>query len=183
MGKVHDEITSELKEFILAQSLFFTGTAPLSATGHVNVSPKGLNTFRVLSPRTVAYLDLTGSGNETAAHLIENGRIVFMFCSFAAKPQILRLHGKGRVILPDAEEWQSLWSHFPTLAGARQIIFADIHRVQTSCGFGVPLLHHGSERDALIKWARNKGDPGLEEYRRTKNATSIDGLPATENPI
>lgn len=176
MGRVIPEITPELRGFIDSQPLFFVATAPLTPDGRVNVSPKGLDTFAVLSPTRVAYLDLTGSGNETAAHLLENKRITFMFCSFAGPPRILRLYGRGRVVLPADEGWTGLRSRFPDLPGGRQVILADIERVQTSCGFGVPLMEHLGPRDTLVRWAAAKGDEGLADYRRAKNAESIDGL-------
>ncbi|MEX1259214.1 MAG: pyridoxamine 5'-phosphate oxidase family protein [Gemmatimonadota bacterium] len=178
MGKAVSEISDDLKEFILAQPLYFVATAPLAQGGHVNLSPKGLDTFRVLTPTRVAYLDLTGSGNETAAHLAENGRITIMFCSTTASPRILRLFGRGRVVLPGDAEWAELVSEFPQLSGIRQIIVADVHRVQTSCGFGVPTMEKPRQRDTLLKWADAKGAEGLERYRREKNAVSIDGLVA-----
>ena len=178
MGKAIDLITDDLRQFIFSQHLFFVATAPLEASGHVNLSPKGMDTLRVLSERRVAYLDLTGSGNETSAHLAQNGRITFMFCAFEGKPMILRLFGRGRAVLPGTPEWAGLSSQFPAYAGARQIIVADLTRVQTSCGFAVPLMEFAGERDALVRWAEAKGEAKLSEYRREKNARSIDGLPA-----
>jgi hypothetical protein len=178
MGKVHSAITSEFQEFIQRQPLFFTATAPLDPVGHVNLSPKGLNTFRVISPHEVAYLDVTGSGNETSAHLSENGRIVFMFCAFEGNPRILRLYGRGRVILPDAEEWSAWVKHFELLPGTRQIIAVTVTRVQTSCGFSVPVMNLVKQREDLVKWAKNKGANGLADYHRDKNLKSIDGLRA-----
>jgi hypothetical protein len=176
MAKVFDHITEDLHQFIVAQHLFFVASAPLSPTGHINLSPKGLDSFRILSPNRVAYLDLTGSGNETSAHLQENGRITFMFCAFQGAPMILRLYGKAAVILPGAPEWDELYSLFPPLPGARQIILAEIDRVQTSCGFGVPLYEHQAQREVLVQWASKKGEQGLQEYQRQKNLISIDGL-------
>jgi hypothetical protein len=178
MGQASEAITPELTEFIRAQAIFFVATAPLSPTGRVNLSPKGLDTFRVLSPSRVAYLDLTGSGNETAAHLLENRRITFMFCAFHGAPKILRLYGNGRAVLPNKDEWVDLKSLFPDLPGIRQFIVADIDRVQTSCGFAVPLLDLVAQRDALPKWAQNKGPAFMQEYRAKNNRRSIDGLPA-----
>ncbi len=178
----HDSITDELRSFIAAQHLFFVATAPLDAAGHINLSPKGMDTFRVLSPQRVAFLDLTGSGNETAAHLLENGRITFMFCAFQGKPSILRLFGNGLVIRPGAEQWPELLAGYPNFPGIRQIITADITRVQTSCGFGVPLFQFSGERDALVRWAEKKGSEELMEYRRRKNLRSIDGLPTGLEP-
>jgi hypothetical protein len=177
MGKVLDSIDSRTAAFIAAQPLFFVATAPLDAGGHINVSPTGLDCFRVLGPHRVAYLDLTGSGNETSAHLHENGRVTFMFCAFNGKPMILRLYGRGRTVLPDAGEWHDLRPRFPDYPGVRQIIVADIDRVQTSCGFAVPLMEYAGQRDTLLDWAAAKGDDGLEIYRRDKNSRSIDALP------
>jgi hypothetical protein len=178
MAKVHEAITPDLHKFIEEQHLFFVASAPLDANGHVNLSPKGLDCFSVLSPHQVAYLDLTGSGNETAAHLLENGRITFMFCAFAGPPRILRLYGRGRVVLPEDAEWSGLVGRFPDHAGARHIITADVERVQTSCGFGVPLMEYEGQRDTLLRWAEAKGEDELEQYREQKNRVSIDGLPA-----
>ena len=178
MGKAFTEIPDDLREFIEAQPMFFVATAPLRADGHVNLSPKGLDTFRVLSPTRVAYLDLTGSGNETAAHLAENGRITFMFCAFNGPPRILRLYGRGDSVLPDDARWAALRGLFPDYPGIRQIIVADLDRVQTSCGFGVPLVAEEKQRPTLIRWAEAKGEDGLERYRQEKNRSSIDGLPA-----
>jgi Pyridoxamine 5'-phosphate oxidase len=177
LANVHPTITPELRSFILAQPMFFVATAPLSQEGHVNLSPKGLDTLRVLSPTEIAYLDLTGSGNETAAHLLENGRITFMFCAFQDPPKILRLFGTGRTVRPTDPDWPRLSADFPTLPGVRQLIVAQISRVQTSCGFGVPVMHLSSQRDQLPKWAERKRPEGLAAYQREKNTKSIDGLP------
>lgn len=179
MAKVYDQITDDLAAFINAQPMFFVATAPLSPEGHVNLSPKGLDCFRILSPLRVAYLDLTGSGNETSAHLAENGRITFMFCAFEGPPRILRLYGHGRVVLPASDEWGALAALFPHYRGARQIILAGLTRVQTSCGFGVPLMTYTGQRDTLLRWAAAKSDEDLVAYRREHNAQSIDGLPAS----
>ena len=176
MAKVFDYITPELQQVISQQHLFFVATAPLGETGHINVSPKGLDCFRVLSPNRVAYLDLTGSGNETSAHLQENGRITLMFCAFQGAPSILRLYGRGQTLLPNAIEWESLLAQFPAIPGVRQIITADIDRVQTSCGHGVPLYEHQGERSQLVAWAEKKGEAGLAAYHQQKNRISIDGL-------
>jgi hypothetical protein len=177
MAKLYDNITDDLAAFIRAQPLFFVASAPLDPHGHVNLSPKGLDCFHILSPQKVAYLDLTGSGNETSAHLEENGRITFMFCAFAGPPRILRLYGHGQVVLPQMPAWNLLAPHFPHYTGTRQIIVADITRVQTSCGFGVPLLDYVEQRDTLLRWAETKGEEGITAYRCEKNKTSIDGLP------
>ncbi|MBE9199706.1 MULTISPECIES: pyridoxamine 5'-phosphate oxidase family protein [unclassified Nodularia (in: cyanobacteria)] len=176
MAKVFDCITEELQGFIASQHIFFVGSAPLSATGHVNLSPKGLESFRILSDHQVAYLDLTGSGNETSAHLQENGRITLMFCAFEEPPRILRLYGQGYTILPSHPDWKTLYSLFPQIPGTRQIIVADIERVQTSCGMGVPLYEYQGQRQSLVNWASKKGEEGIQEYQQQKNIISIDGL-------
>ena len=177
MSKTYDEITPDLAAWIAAQHLFFVATAPLSADAHVNCSPKGLDTFRVIDSRMVAYLDLTGSGVETISHLQENGRIVFMFCEMSNTPKIVRLHGKGRVVLPHTEEWNTQTQRFPQHPGARTIVIADITRVSDSCGFGVPKFEYVRERRGLTNWAESKGAEGLAQYRTEKNSKSIDGLP------
>ena len=180
MAKIYANITPELQRFLSQQPIFFVASAPLSGEGHVNLSPKGQDCLRVLGPQQVAYLDLTGSGNETAAHLAENGRITLMFCAFAGAPRILRLYGTGRVVLPTSTDWATLRPHFPIMPGARQIIVADIDRVQTSCGMAVPLLDYAGPRDNLHIWAAAKGEDGLAAYRDEKNRTSTDGLPAPQ---
>lgn len=177
MGKFYDSITNTLKAFIEEQHMFFVASAPLSADGHVNLSPKGMDSFRVLGTHQVAYLDFIGSGNETSAHVLENGRITFMWCAFKGKPDIVRLYGTGRVILPDSAEWETLSPLFPVYDGARQIILADIHKTQTSCGYGVPLMEFVADRDTMLRWADAKGPEGREKYVAEKNVTSLDGLP------
>ena len=177
MAKFYDSILDQHREFIAKQKMFFVASAPLSPDGHVNLSPKGSDSFRVLSDRQVAYMDIIGSGNETSAHLLENGRVTFMFCAFEGPPNILRLYGRGRTILPDHNEWKNLAKHFQLRLVTRQIIVADIEKVQTSCGFSVPLYEHMGERDHAEKWALNKGADGLEAYKAEKNRVSIDGLP------
>jgi hypothetical protein len=176
LAKLYSEITPELQRFIEKQHIFFVATAPLDGAGHVNLSPKGQDSFHIFSPNRVGYLDLTGSGNETAAHLLENGRITFMFCAFEGSPRILRLYGQGWTVLPDTEEWASIRGCFPSYPGVRQIIVVEINRVQTSCGTAVPLLEYTSERDNLNKWAEARGEAGLVAYRQEKNSHSIDGL-------
>jgi len=176
MAKLYQSISDELRAFIEAQHMFFVASAPLDAGGHVNVSPKGLDCLRVLGPNRVAYLDLTGSGNETSAHLRENGRITFMFCAFAGPPKILRLYGQGETVLPGSERWDQLLPLFEEYRGARQIIVAEISRVQTSCGFAVPTYEYTGQRDTLLRWADAKSDDELEAYRCEKNASSIDEL-------
>jgi hypothetical protein len=169
-------ITDELQKFIARQHMFFVSTAPLSADGHVNVSPKGLDCFRVLSPHRVAYMDMVGSGNETSAHLLENGRITFMFCAFDGPPNILRLYGRGRAVLPDQPEWDELAVQFTIYPTTRQLIVADIDRVQTSCGFNVPLCEHTGERDFHFKWAAEQGEAGIATFVQEHNLRSIDDL-------
>lgn len=177
MAKFYDSINDNLQEFIRAQYIFFVATAPLAATGHVNLSPKGLDCFRIFSPNQVAYLDMTGSGNETSAHTRENGRITLMFCAFEGAPNIVRLYGQGRTILPTSPEWADLVKHFTVRTGTRQIILVDVHRVQTSCGYAVPLYDYVDDRETLEKWAEAKGEDGLIAYRQEKNVCSIDQLP------
>ena len=177
MGKVFDGLDDGLTAFIAAQHMFFVATAPLSADGHVNVSPKGLDTFRVLGPRQVAYLDLVGSGVETVAHLRDNGRITIMFCAFSGPPRILRLYGRGRAVEPGDERWDRLIDLFPDHPGVRSVVFADIERVADSCGYGVPLFEFAGDRKQLTAYAERKGPQGMEAYKRKKNRESIDGVP------
>ena len=177
MGKTLDAISEELAGFIAARELFFVATAPLAGDGHVNLSPKGLDTFRVLDPRRVAYLDLTGSGNETAAHLLENGRVTFLFCAFSGPPRILRIYGSGETIQRGDPRWDELRPRFPELAGVRQIVLVEVERVATSCGFGVPLYDYVGQRETLPASAAAKGDEKMTAYHRERNARSLDGLP------
>ena len=177
MGHLGSVIDEKIRQFIETQQVFFVASAPLDPQGHVNLSPKGLDTFRFLGPSTVAYLDLTGSGVETIAHLRENGRIVIMFCAFNGSPKIVRLHGCGRAIEVHENEFNSLKSHFPEREGARAIVVVEISRVSDSCGFGVPILKYAEDRPQLDAWIQNKGPGGLTKYRREKNRTSLDGLP------
>ncbi len=177
MGKFHDQISPAHQEFIQNQHLFFVATAPLNPAGHINLSPKGLDCFRVLSPSRVAYMDLISSGNETSAHTLENRRITFMFCSFAGAPNILRLYGNGFVVLPATPEWEKYAPHFQLYPSTRQIMVANIHLIQTSCGFGVPLYDYVGERDIHFDWAQQKGKAGLQAYVQEKNLISLDGLP------
>jgi|SRR5438105_2323600 len=177
MGKLYAEITAELQDWLNGQRMFFVASAPLAADGLVNCSPKGMDSLRILGPREVAYLDLTGSGIETVAHLRENARIVLMFCAFAGLPKIVRLHGRGRVIMPDSDEWEGLRALYPDYPGARAIVKVAVQRVSDSCGFAVPLYDYREQRDVLIRSATNKGDDGLRKHWREKNARSLDGLP------
>jgi hypothetical protein len=176
MGKFFQNIEPAHRKFAEKQHLFFVGTAPLSVEGHINVSPKSATGFRILSENKVAYLDLIGSGNETSAHTLENGRITFMFCSFAKTPNILRFYGKGRCILPNSEEWPLLSEHFDLVHGLRQIIVADIDLVQTSCGYGVPNYQYLGEKNIYNDWADRKTPEEMQVYVRQKNLVSIDGL-------
>lgn len=180
MGKIFEEITTDLEAWLKAQRMFFVGTAPLSAHGLVNCSPKGMDTFRILGPRQVAYLDLTGSGVETIAHLRENRRIVFMFCAFSGPPKIVRLHGTGEVITPGSAEWDELRQGFPQYPGARAVIRAEVSRISDSCGYAVPRMEYLEDRNVLIKSTEAKGVEGLKQYQNEKNARSLDGLPALE---
>ena len=178
MGKTFTEIDENLRDFVERQRLFFVATAPSGPDGHVNCSPKGLDTLRILGPRTVAYLDYSGSGAETIAHVRENGRIVIMLCAFEGAPKIVRFHGRGEVIEAGDAEFASLVRHFAPEIGPRSIIRVEVDRISDSCGFGVPLLAFQGERTQLVTWAAKKGPAGMEDYRRRKNAVSIDGIPA-----
>ena len=177
MGRIYEEITPAIEGWLSAQRLFFVATAPLAADGFVNCSPKGMDTFRVLDARSVAYLDLTGSGIETVAHLRENGRIVLMFCAFEGPPRIVRLHGIGAVHPTGSADFESLRARFPELPGERAIIRVQLSRVSDSCGYAVPRFSFQGERDTLPRWSENKGSEGLQRYREEKNARSLDGLP------
>jgi hypothetical protein len=178
MAEQFAQIEPKHRAFILRQHLFFVATA--AAGGRVNLSPKGLDGLRVLDANTVVYRDHTGSGNETAAHLRDNGRLTLMLCAFEGPPRILRLYGRGRVLARGTPDYARLLASAfdgaePT--GTRQLVLLEVDLVQTSCGFGVPLYDYRGERSALIKWAEAKGKEGLEAYRREHNAHSIDGLP------
>jgi hypothetical protein len=178
MGKLYKEIDAGLQAFIEEQRMFFVATAPIDAAGHVNLSPKGLDTFRILTPRKVAYLDHVGSGAETIAHLKENGRIVIMLCALQGPPKIVRFHGWGDVLEPQDAEFQRLRSLFPEAPSGRAIIVVSIHRIADSCGFGVPLYRFERQRSQLSDWAGRKDAHDLRDYQAKKNASSIDGLPA-----
>jgi hypothetical protein len=177
MGKVLEALDERLTGWIAQQRLFFVATAPREGE-HVNVSPKGGDTLRVLGPREVAYLDLTGSGSETIAHLRENGRITLMLCAFAGPPDIVRLFGYGTVHVSGTPGYEELAPLFPEKTGARAIIRVALTRVQTSCGYQVPLMDFVAERDQLERWAEAKGRDGVLAYQAERNTTSIDGLPA-----
>ena len=181
MGKQFEQITPEINEWVAQQRIFFVATAPLSSDGLINCSPKGMDTFRVLGPTEVGYLDLTGSGIETAAHLQENRRIVFMFCTFEGPPKIMRFHGLGAYHLPGSAGFEEVIDRFPALPGIRGMVRADLTRISDSYGFAVPRYSFVDERDNLLKWARSKGVDGLEQYRKTRNDRSLDGLPGLLN--
>lgn len=183
MGKVHERIDDRLRAFIAAQRMFFVATAPSGPDGRVNVSPKGIGgTFVVLDDHTVAYVDVTASGSETIAHLRENGRITLMFCAFDGPPNIVRLHGRGRFVTLYDEGFEELLALFDggvdESRGARAVVVVDVERVSDSCGYGVPLMSYEGERELLPQFMERKGVEGRADYRRLKNRTSIDGLPA-----
>jgi hypothetical protein len=176
MAKRHHEIAAQLAAFINAQQMFFVATA--GREGRVNLSPKGLDgTLAGLGPNRVAFLNLTGSGNETAAHLLVDDRITLMFCAFAGPPMILRLYGRGRAIHPVDAGWNELLARFANLPGKRQIVVVEVEEIITSCGFGVPLMEFSGQRETLLDWAAAKGEDGVRSYWREKNAVSLDGLP------
>ncbi len=180
MGKLYEAISAEHAAWIAQQHVFFVATAPAGSGGHVNVSPKGLDCLRVLDERTVAYLDLTGSGAETIAHVRQNGRITVMFCAFEGRPRVLRLYGEGSVHPVGTEAFDAMAAGFPSLASARCIVHVAVQRVASSCGYGVPLMEFTGERDDIAGWAERKGADGIEAYWRDRNAASIDGLPALD---
>jgi hypothetical protein len=190
MGKVFDRIDDRLRDWIARQALFFVGTAPLDPEGHVNVSPKGpIGSLRIIDDRTVAYLDIIGSGAETIAHLRDNERIVVMLCAFEGPPRIVRLHGRGEVVAPDDPRFAELIERCafdePAIEESRRaVIVVEVSRIADSCGYGVPLMAYRGEREHARKWAAKKlrvgGREALDDYRRKKNAASIDGLPALE---
>jgi hypothetical protein len=177
MAKFYDVLTPELQAFIGRQRMFFVASAPSNGDGRVNLSPKGIDTLRILSEREIAYLDLTGSGNETAAHLRQNGRVTFMWCSFDEKPWIVRAYCTGRSVQPRDPEWEKYASLFNAHPGARQIIVAAVQSAQSSCGFAVPRYEFIEQRPLLTEWTIKKGDDGIRRYWADKNQSSIDGLP------
>ncbi len=180
MGRTVERITPEIEAFLDAQPVFFVATAPLEDDGHINCSPKGLSTFAVLDPGTVAYLDLTGSGSETIAHLRQNGRVTLMFCAFEGKPNIVRLYGHGVVLDLASPDGAAIAKRLPPLAGARSVIRVDVTRVSTSCGYAVPRMRYEEDRPDLLRWSDRKGQDGLAAYRAEHNTQSIDGLPALD---
>ncbi len=180
MGKTYDSIDETLSKFIQAQQMFFVATAPLASDGNINLSPKGLDSLRILDEQTIAYADMAGSGIETVAHLRENGRIVIMFCAFNGSPKIVRLHGRGEVIGPNHPDFLQLSESFPSYIGLRCFIRVRCDRISDSCGFGVPLFDYRGQRSQLVDWAEQKGIEDLREYQYRMNRTSIDGLPGIE---
>ena len=177
MSKAIESITPELREWLRQQHLFFVATAPRNEHAHLNCSPKGGDSFRVIRDHEVAYIDFTGSGIETISHLQENGRIVIMFCAFSGPPKIVRLHGKGIVLYPGTPGFTTLAKHFPEHPGTRAIIHVHVSRISESCGFAVPRFEYIDNRDTLDKWAQQKEAPELAAYRAKKNQHSIDGIP------
>lgn len=177
MGRIFEALTPALRSFVEAQHVFFVASAPLSGAGHVNLSPKGGDTFRVLDERRVAYLDLTGSGIETVAHLRENGRITIMFTALEGAPLVVRLWGRGEGVLRDDGRFPALAALFDGLPGTRAVIVVDVEAVGTSCGYGVPVYRHEAERTRLTDGLASKGPDGVAEYWAAKNTVSIDGLP------
>jgi hypothetical protein len=182
MGKLYDGIDPALGEFIARQRMFFVATAPLASDGHVNLSPKGHDAFAILDPRTVAYLDLTGSGVETIAHLRENGRITICFCAFEGPPKILRLYGRGTVIEPGDADFATLRARFGPFDAVRSIVRVALTRIADSCGYGVPRYRYEGQRTQLVEWARRKGAEGVVQYRQANNGKSIDRLPGLRSP-
>lgn len=177
MGRTYDRIDDSLAAWMRAQPLWFVATAPLAVDGHVNVSPRGHDSFSVLGPRSVGWVDYTGSGVETIAHLRENGRICVMFAAFDRRPRVVRLHGTGRVCLPGQAAYDDVAARHPQHPSARAVIVVDVDRISDSCGHGVPVMDLVGERDLLRLHADKKGPEGMAAYRAEKNATSIDGLP------
>jgi Pyridoxamine 5'-phosphate oxidase len=177
MGKAFDSIDQELRAFITAQRVFFVATAP-SMGGHVNLSPKGLDSLRIIDERTIAYIDYVGSGAETIAHVKDNGRIVLMVCAFEGAPKIVRVHGRGEAVEPHDPQFDALRALFDSHLPARSIINITIERISDSCGYGVPLYAFRGDRTQLEAWTERKGEQGLLEYQKKNNRLSLDGLPA-----
>lgn len=175
MGKQYSEISENHKSFIDAQKIFFVATA--APEGRVNLSPKGMDSLRIVDANRVVWLNLTGSGNETAAHLAESPRMTLMFCSFESEPKILRLYGTAREVQPGDAEWEDYYRHFAPMNGVRQIFDMNVDLVQTSCGFAVPFFEYQGEREMLTAWAQRKGPEGIEKYWKEKNSVSLDGKP------
>jgi len=177
LAKVHPEITPDLADWMAQQAMYFLASAPLTNTGHINVSPRGVHSLCILNPLELLLLDLTGSGNETSAHIQENSRMTIMFSAFEGSPMILRLYGNAKVIHKNDTEWNELFPLFNSLPGARQIFDLTVDLVQTSCGMAVPFFDYAGEREQLKDWAVKKGDKGIKEYWKQKNQFSLDGKP------
>jgi hypothetical protein len=175
MGKVYDRISDKHADFIIQQQIFFVATA--TADSRINISPKAYDCLRIVSPNQVVWLNLTGSGNETAAHLLQDGRITLMFCAFSGEPKVLRIYGRATSHQAGSEVWEAHIGRFPRLPGARQVVVMEVEQVASSCGFGVPLFDYQGQRETLSEWAEKKGSEGLQEYWRTRNSESIDGKP------
>lgn len=175
MAKFYDKLTSRLQEFIKNQKIFFVATAPKN--GRINLSPKGMDSLRVVDENRILWLNVTGSGNETAAHLLENDRITIMMCSLEGAPNILRIYGKGKAIHPNDQEWDTVIHLFPETPGTRQIFDIRVESAQTSCGMSIPFFDYKGEREQLNDWAKEKGEDGIEQYWEDRNLTSIDGKP------
>jgi len=173
MAKFYTALNSRLQKFIAAQKIFFVATAPLE--GRINLSPKGMDSLRVVNENRILWLNVTGSGNETAAHLLQNPRITLMMCSFEGAPNILRIYGKGKAIHPKDAEWKNVVGLFPETPGTRQIFDIEVESAQTSCGMSIPYFNYKGEREELNNWAKEKGEKGIKQYWEDKNLTSIDG--------
>ncbi|MDX6246555.1 MAG: hypothetical protein QOE76_4278 [Frankiales bacterium] len=179
MGKVHEALDGRLREFVEAQQVYFVATAPSGDGGHVNVSPKGhRDTFTIIDGHTIAYLDLTGSGAEGIAHVRDNGRVTVMFCAFDGPPDIVRLQGQGRVVVPEDAEWAGLLARFGSHPGSRAVIVVELDRIASSCGFAVPRYEYLGDRTMLDDNFGRRTPENIADYHRTKNSVSIDGLPA-----
>jgi hypothetical protein len=183
MGSIFPELNERLREFIAQQRMFFVASAPLAADGRINISPKGLDCLRILGPTTVAYVDLTGSGIETVAHVRENGRLTLMFCAFQGPPRILRLRGRGEAVEPSDDQWDDYSHQLPHHANARSIIVLHVEMIADSCGYGIPLYDYVGERSQLSEWCERKGPAGIAEYQAKKNRSSIDGLPGLRSVV
>ena len=175
MSKFYTKLTSRVQKFMKAQKMFFVATAPKN--GRINLSPKGMDSIRVINENRILWLNLTGSGNETAAHILENNRITLMFCAFEGNPNILRIYGKGKAIHPKDTEWKDAIKLFPEIPGARQIFDITVESAQDSCGMSIPFYEYKGERNQLNDWATEQGQEKIEQYWEDKNQTSIDGLP------
>ena len=177
MADDYTEIDARLQAWMTRQHVFFVATAPLSAQGLINCSPKGLDSLRILGPRRLAYVDTGGSGIETVAHLKENGRIVLMMCAFEGPPRIMRFYGTGRPVEPHEAEFDGLLAGFPPMPAARNIIVIEVERIMKSCGYGVPLYDYREQRDSLSNYFAKQSDENIRAYRKKRNSTSLDGLP------